>query len=107
MQHGVCRNALSSHVQGFLYRRLYEGDGQDPYYSSEDVESEDDKEGEDENGDEGSEDEEESDNDRDGDSDSGEDCRDSEGSDEDGVTVDRGVPLYSRKRKSGILLENK
>jgi hypothetical protein len=47
MQHGVCRDALSSHVQGFLYRRFYEGDGQDPYYSSEDLESEDDEEGED------------------------------------------------------------
>ena len=38
LQHGVCRNALSSYVQGFLYRRLYEDDGHDPYYSSEDVE---------------------------------------------------------------------
>ena len=46
-------------MQGFLYGRLYEGDGQDPYYSSEDVESEDNKEGKDENGDKGSEDEEE------------------------------------------------
>jgi hypothetical protein len=48
LQHGVCRNALSSYVQGFLYCRLHLGDGQDPYYSSEDVDSDDDKEGEDE-----------------------------------------------------------
>jgi hypothetical protein len=46
--HGVCRNALSSYVQGFLYRRLYEGDGKDPYYTSEDVESDDGEEREDE-----------------------------------------------------------
>ena len=78
MQHGVCRNALSSHVQGFLYRRLYEDDGQDPHYTLEDVESEDDEEEEDdENDDEGSEDKEGSENDNDGDG-------------------DRGVPLYDR-----------
>ena len=56
MRHGVCRNALSSYVQDFLYQRLYEDDGHDPYYSSEDVELDDNKEGEDENDDEGSED---------------------------------------------------
>ena len=110
MRHGVCRNALLSHVQGFLYRRLYEGDGQDPYYSSEDVESEDNEEGEDENDEEGSEDKEELDDDWDGDSDSGEEGGEVEGSYEDRVTVDRGgtgVPLYGRKRKSRILLGNK
>ena len=48
------------------------------------------------------------DNDRDGDSDSGEEGREGEGSEEDGVTVDRGgkgVPLYGRK--SRILLGDK
>jgi len=115
LQHGVCRDALSSHVQVFLYNRLYEGDGQFPYCSSaEDVASDDDEEGKDENDDEvledkeESEDEEESDNDMDGDSDSGEEGGEGEGSDEDGVTVDRGgkgVPLY--RRKSRILLGDK
>ena len=77
LQHGVCRDALSSHVQGFLCRRLYEGDGQEPYYSSEDVESDDNEEGDNETDDEGSEDEEEPENYKDGDG-------------------DRGVPLYGR-----------
>jgi hypothetical protein len=73
MRHRVCRSALLSHVQFFLYRRLYEGDGQDPYYSlAEDVASEDDKEGEDEDGDKGLEDEEELETNKDGDSDIGE-----------------------------------
>jgi hypothetical protein len=44
MRHVVCRNALLSHVQGFLCRRLYEDDGQDPCYSLKDVESEDNEE---------------------------------------------------------------
>ena len=59
VQQGVSRDALTSHVQGFMRRRLYVGDGQDPYYSLEDVESDDDEEGDDENDDEGSEDKEE------------------------------------------------
>ena len=37
LRHGVCKNALLSYVQGFLYRRLYEDDGRDPYYSLEGV----------------------------------------------------------------------
>ena len=64
-----------SHLQCSLRRRLYEGDGQDPYYSLEDVESDDDEEGDNITDDEGSKDDEESENDKDG------DC-------------DRGVPLY-------------
>ena len=102
MQHGVCRNALSSYVQRFLYRRLYEDGWRDPYYSSEDVESEDNKEGDDENEDKGSEDKEDLDNDKDGDSDSGEEGGEGEGSDVKGVTVEkggRGVPLYGHKSR--------
>ena len=108
MQRGVCRNALSSHVQVFLCRRLYEGDGRDTYYSSEDVESEDNKEGEDENDDKGSEDEEESDNNKDGNNESSDEDEEGKGSDEDGVAVNKGgrwVPLYGRK--SRILLGDK
>jgi hypothetical protein len=108
MQHGVCRNALLSHVQVFLSRRLYEGDGQDPYYSLEDVELEDGEDGKDENDDKGSECKEESDNDKDGDDDSSDEDGEGKGSDEEGVTVNkggRGVPLYSRKPR--ILLGNK
>ena len=90
MQYGVCRNALSSHVQGFLCRRIYEGDGRDPYYSSEDVESEDYEKKEDENDDKGSEDGEESGNDKDGDNESSDEDGEGKGSDEEWVTVDEG-----------------
>jgi len=72
MRHGVCRNALSSHVQGFLCGRLNEHDGQDPYYSSaEDVSSEDNLDREDEDDDKGLEDKGKSDNNTGGDSESG------------------------------------
>jgi len=33
-QHGVCGQALTGYVVGFLHRRLHSGDGNDPYYPS-------------------------------------------------------------------------
>ena len=69
MRQRVSRNALLSHVQGFLYRRLNERDGRDPYYSLvPDVSTEDNGDGEDEDDDKVSEDGGELDNDMGGDS---------------------------------------
>ena len=51
-QHGVCGQALTEYVIGFLHRRLHSGDVNDSYYPSGGNESEDNKEGEDEGNDE-------------------------------------------------------
>jgi hypothetical protein len=99
-RHGVCRDALTNYVGGFLHERLFGGDGLDTYHPSEEEQSSLNESEEDEV------DEDDDDNDR-----------GSEGglSDEvagmdnkDGVTVDKdgkGVPLYGHK--SWILLGDK
>ena len=66
-QHGVCGDALTNYVGGFLHKRLFSGDGLDTYYPLEEEKSDTDEDGEDEN----DEDDEEDDS-----------------SDEDGMTVE-------------------
>ena len=92
-RHGVCCDALTDYVGGFLHCRLFGGDGLDTYYPSEEEQSD---------ADEGEEDEDDEDDEED---DSSEDDGMTEEAasvdDEEGVMVDkdgRGVPLYGVSR---------
>ena len=99
-RHGVCGDALTNYVGGFLHERLFGGDRLDTYHPSEEEQSDTNK---------GEEYEEDEDDEKDDSSEDGGVTVEAASMDnEEGVTVDkdgRGVPLYGHK--SRMLLGDK